>query len=354
MNDAPPSPTSLLRLDGVDIALNGRSIVNNISFRVRSGQIACLLGPSGCGKTTVLRAIAGFQAIAAGRIQLDGDCVNDQRRTLPPEARRIGMVFQDFALFPHLNLADNIGFGIRGMPRRERRERVARLLELVDLRGYERRYPHEISGGQQQRIALARALAPRPRLLLMDEPFSGMDSDLRESLARDVRAILRREGVSAILVTHDQFEAFAMSDEIGVLRDGELVQWDTGYNLYHRPANRFVAGFIGQGVLLGGRIQGPGEIDTPLGVIKGHLPDDCHADCPVEVLIRPDDIQHDDHSPMTAKVLERAFRGAEFLYTLELADGSRVLSLVPSHHDHRIGERIGIALEVDHLVAFRK
>lgn len=352
MNDAPPSAIPLLHLKDVTIAIDGHPIVKNIGFQVRSGRIACLLGPSGCGKTTILRAIAGFQAIQAGRIQLGDDLINDKHRTIAPERRRIGMVFQDFALFPHLSLADNIGFGIRRLARPQRRERIAQLLELVDLQGYEGRYPHEISGGQQQRIALARALAPRPRLLLMDEPFSSMDSDLRESLARDVREILHQEQVSAILVTHDQFEAFAMSDEIGLLRDGELVQWDSGYNLYHRPASRFVAGFIGQGVLLDARVHGPTEIDTPLGIIKGHIPEECRTGCPVKVLIRPDDIQHDDDSPMTATVLERAFRGAEFLYTLELADGSRVLSLVPSHHDHRIGERIGISLEVDHVVTF--
>jgi len=353
MNESPPSTTPLLRLDAVAIDLGGRPIVKDLSFTLDSGRIACLLGPSGCGKTTILRAIAGFQAIADGQILLDGDRVNDRRRTLAPERRRIGMVFQDFALFPHLSLADNIGFGIRHLTRAQRRDRVAQLLELVDLSGYQQRYPHQLSGGQQQRIALARALAPRPRLLLMDEPFSSMDSDLRESLARDVRDILHQEQVSAILVTHDQFEAFAMSDEIGLLRDGELEQWDTGYKLYHQPANRFVAGFIGQGVLLDATVHGPEELDTPLGVIKGQVPEDCQAGCPVKVLIRPDDIQHDDSSPMTATVLERAFRGAEFLYTLELGDGSRVLSLVPSHHDHQIGERIGIVLEVEHLVTFK-
>ena len=354
MNESPPSSPPLLRLDTVSINLGGRPIVKDLSFALHSGRIACLLGPSGCGKTTILRAIAGFQAIHDGQILLDGDRVNDRRRTLAPERRRIGMVFQDFALFPHLSLADNIGFGIRHLSRAQRRDRVAQLLELVDLSGYQQRYPHQLSGGQQQRIALVRALAPRPRLLLMDEPFSSMDSDLRESLARDVRDILHQEQVSAILVTHDQLEAFAMSDEIGLLRDGELVQWDTGYNLYHHPTNRFVAGFIGQGVLLDAKVHSPKELDTPLGVIKGRVPEDCRAGCPVKVLIRPDDIQHDDASPMTATVRERAFRGAEFLYTLELADGSRVLSLVPSHHDHRIGERIGIVLEVDHLVTFKR
>jgi iron(III) transport system ATP-binding protein len=255
-----------------------------------------------------------------------------------------------------MTVAENIAFGMemRKTPKDEIKRRVTEVLDMVRLGQMANRKPKQLSGGQQQRIALARALAPRPRLLLMDEPFSSMDSDLRESLARDVRDILHQEQVSAILVTHDQFEAFAMSDEIGLLRDGELVQWDTGYNLYHRPTNRFVAGFIGQGVLLDAKVHSPKELDTPLGVIKGRVPEDCRAGCPVKVLIRPDDIQHDDASPMTATVRERAFRGAEFLYTLELADGSRVLSLVPSHHDHRIGERIGIVLEVDHLVTFKR
>ena len=195
-------------------------------------------------------------------------------------------------------------------------------------------------------------MAPRPELLLLDEPFSSMDAELREQLAREVRDILRNEEITAILVTHDQHEAFAMADEIGVMSAGRLMQWDSGYNLYHRPVNRFVAGFIGQGEILAGEVLNEAKVASELGVISGNIPAGCRPGCKVELLVRPDDIQHDDQSSLRAKVVAKAFRGAEFLYTLELASGTRVLCLAPSHHDHPLGEALGIRLEIDHLVMF--
>ena len=281
-----------------------------------------------------------------------GQVVSHAGWSLPPEKRRVGMVFQDFALFPHLKVGDNIGFGLRHLSERERRARVQTLLKLVGLPEYEGAYPHQLSGGQQQRVALARAMAPRPELLLLDEPFSSMDAEMREQLAREVRAIIKEEEITALLVTHDQYEAFAMADEIGVLNAGQLMQWDSGYNLYHRPGNRFVADFIGQGVILPGEVLGEGQVQTELGAIRGQLPQGCTAGCKLEILLRPDDIQHDDQSALQAKVVAKAFRGAEFLYTLELASGTRVLCLAPSHHDHALGEQLGIRVEVDHLVMF--
>ena len=331
-----------------------QTTVQDVSCRVESGQIACLLGPSGCGKTTLLRCIAGFEAVAGGEIRLDGHCVSRPGYSLVPEQRRIGMVFQDYALFPHLTVEQNVAFGLRQASAAERAQRVAHLLDLVGLDSQRGKHPHELSGGQQQRVALARALAPRPQLVLLDEPFSNLDVDLRERLSLEVREILKREGATAVLVTHDQHEAFAMADVIGVVADGRLQQWDSAYNLYHRPANRFVAGFIGQGVLLPGRVVAGRGIEIALGLLPSVTPlDGGNTDGgAVEVLLRPDDVVHDDASPVKARVLHKAFRGAEFLYTLELASGERVLSLVPSHHDHALGEPIGIRLDVDHVVAF--
>jgi iron(III) transport system ATP-binding protein len=273
------------------------------------------------------------------------------------------MVFQDYALFPHLTIARNIAFGLDHLDKSERATRVAAMLETVGLAGRAHAYPHELSGGQQQRVALARALAPGPRLLLLDEPFSNLDVELREKLALEVRDILKQEGITALLVTHDQHEAFAMADVIGVMNQGVIQQWDTAYNLYHRPANRFVADFVGQGVLLPGEVLNNRQVAIELGVLDGCLPDgrDEADGCAlygqgsqVEVLVRPDDIIHDDASPLLAEVERKAFRGADFLYTLRLPGGSRVLAQVDSHHNHAIGEKIGIRLGIDHVVAFRK
>ncbi|MCE3262926.1 MAG: putative Fe(3+)-transporting ATPase [Pseudoduganella sp.] len=338
----------ILDLQQISYAFGSNTVVDRLSLQLAAGSIACLLGPSGCGKTTVLRCIAGFEATAAGSIAIEGDIVARPGLHVPAEKRRVGMVFQDYALFPHLTVAGNIGFGLAP---RERQERVAALLQTVGLAGQGERYPHELSGGQQQRVALARALAPRPRLLLLDEPFSNLDIDLRERLAQEVRQILRAEGVSAILVTHDQYEAFAFADMVGVMHEGRIQQWDTPYNLYHRPANRFVADFVGQGVFLPGEVQADGRIRFELGSLDTQGAQGA-AGRKVDVLLRPDDVLHDDASALTAEVVAKAFRGAEFLYTLRLASGAHVLSLVPSHHNHALGERIGITLGADHVVSF--
>lgn len=342
-----------LELTGIDIAYPPRRVIQNLSLRMDDASIGCLLGPSGCGKTTLLRAIAGFEPVQCGSIRLEGVELSRPGWSLPPERRRIGMMFQDLALFPHLTLADNVAFGLRDWKSAERRARVNDLLRLVGLDKCAKRYPHQISGGQQQRVALARALAPRPRLLLLDEPFSSLDVTLREGLAREVRAILLHEGAGGLLVSHNQFEAFAFADEIGVLREGRLLQWDSAYNLYHRPADRFVADFIGQGVLLAGQIAEGGHVATELGDMAGEPPAGCAPGDAVEVLVRPDDVIHDDASPLNAEVVERAFRGAEFLYTLRLPSGARLLCLAPSHHNHALGQRIGIRLDIDHRVMFR-
>jgi iron(III) transport system ATP-binding protein len=273
-------------------------------------------------------------------------------RTVPAERRRIGMVFQDYALFPHLTVKRNIAFGLRSASDAERSARVAELLDIVGLRAVATRYPHELSGGQQQRVALARALAPRPELMLLDEPFSNLDVEMRERLSVEVRDILKREKATAILVTHDQNEAFNIADEIGIMAHGRIEQWDTPYRLYHEPSTRFVADFIGQGVFLPGTVLDDQTIKVELGVLRVRVPRDVPYGTPVDVLLRPDDILHDDSSPLQARVLHKAFRGAEFLYTLQLPGGGRVLSLVPSHHNHAVGEAIGIRLEIDHVVAF--
>ena len=333
-------------------AYGSNRVVRSLSFTLPAGAIGCLLGPSGCGKTTVLRCLAGFEDIAGGSITLSGHVVSKPGRATPPEERRIGMVFQDYALFPHLDVAANVGFAFGRRPAPAQVRRVDEMLALIGLRESRHAFPHELSGGQQQRVALARALAPEPALLLLDEPFSNLDVDLRERLSLEVREIIKATGTTAILVTHDQHEAFALADEIGIMRAGRIEQWDSAYDLYHLPTSRFVADFVGQGVFLRGVVTGPARVATELGDLDARVPLLADDGLAVDVLVRPDDIVHDDEAPWRAEIAAKAFRGADFLYTLTLPSGSRLLSLVPSHHNHAIGERIGIRLAIDHVVAF--
>jgi iron(III) transport system ATP-binding protein len=346
--------TAQLDVENLDAGYDDLRVLNQVSFSLQPGQIGCMLGPSGCGKTTVLRAIAGFEPAWNGRILINNVEVSSRKFNLPPEQRNIGMVFQDFALFPHLKVEDNIRFGLKGWNKRDQQSRFQEMLAIVGMPAYARAYPHQLSGGQQQRIALARALAPGPGILLLDEPFSNMDVELREQLAREVRNILKQENNTAILVTHDQHEAFAMADQICVMNEGSIQQQDSGYNLYHRPANRFVADFIGQGVIIPARVESSTSVKTDLGLIRGKNKIDAETGAIVDVLIRPDDVIHDDESTDFAIVIEKAFRGAEFLYYLRLDSGIEVMCLAPSHHNHKINERIGIRLNVDHLVTFSR
>ena len=336
------------------------SAVDGVTFGLRTGDIGVLIGPSGCGKTTLLRAVAGLEPVSAGAIKLSGSVVSSANVNVAPEKRRIGMVFQDYALFPHLDVRHNVGFGIHDWPKLERRARIAEVLELVGLSGSETRYPHELSGGQQQRVALARAMAPKPQLLLLDEPFSNLDVDLRERLAHEVRTILKAAGATALFVTHDQLEAFAIGDTIGVMHEGKLHQWADAYSLYHRPATRFVADFIGHGVFAPSSITQNGNqvtVQTPLGPLSETTEStwpQIFANGQCDVLLRADDIVHDDNAPVKAEIIRKAFRGSEFLYTLRLKDGQLLMAHVPSHHDHKLGEWIGIKAEVDHVVTFAR
>ena len=363
---SPPDSGSALSVEGLSVSF-GRGAqrvdaLDGLSFRLRNGEIGCLLGSSGCGKTTALRAIAGFVHPRRGCVSVADRQVASDSVRVAPERRGVGVVFQDYALFPHLDVAANIAFGLRGLSAAERAQRVARMLELVGLPSIGSRFPHELSGGQQQRVALARALAPSPSVLLLDEPFSNLDPDLRERLALDLRDILKRHGTTALLVTHDQYEAFALADSIGVMDAGRIAQWDTPYRLYHQPATRLVADFVGLGAFLPGRLEhrdGRSFVQIELGTLPILTRDDramagatANARGEVTVLLRPDDVIHDDASPLRAEVVRKAFRGAAFLYSLRLASGAMLLALVPSHHNHALGERIGIRFGADHVVTF--
>ena len=342
----------LLKVEQISAGYGSEIVIESLSFRVNRGEIVSLLGPSGCGKTTALRAIAGFEPVIAGEILIEQRKVSAPGMTVPPEQRSIGMVFQDYALFPHLTVSDNIAFGLRKKAAVDRRVQVEHLLDATGLNGMGDRYPHELSGGQQQRVALARALAPRPTLLLMDEPFSNLDVELRERLSVDVRDLLKSEGISGVLVTHDQHEAFAVSDKVGVMRDGGLLQWDTPYNLYHEPSDRFVADFIGQGRFIAGIVRSPEAFDTEVGILRANRPCTQTVGARMEILIRPDDIVPDEQGEIRAVIKDKAFKGAEILYTLELPTGTRLLSLFPSHYDHHLGDTVRVRMDAEHLICF--
>jgi len=337
-----------------------RAAVDRVSLGLEKGQMGVLIGPSVCGKTTLLRAVAGLEPLSGGVIRMNDQVISGAGVHLAAESRRIGMVFQDYALFPHLSVGKNIGFGVAHWPSAKRHARVRDMLSLVGLTPSAQRYPHELSGGQQQRVALARALAPEPLLLLLDEPFSNLDVDLRERLAQELREILQLAQITALFVTHDQMEAFALGDVIGVMHHGQLQQWDDAYHLYHQPANRFVAEFIGHGVFVPAAIAREDQtlvLQTPLGQLRkpadGPLEwETWQTDSTCDVLLRADDIVHDDEAPVKAEILRKAFRGSEFLYTLRLDSGQTVMAHVPSHHDHHVGEWIGIKMQADHVVLF--
>jgi iron(III) transport system ATP-binding protein len=327
-------------------------VVDGLSFGVAEGGLACLLGPSGCGKTTVLRAIAGFHPIERGEIRIAGRTVSRPGFVLAPERRRVGMVFQDHALFPHMTVRQNVAAGLRHLDRRRGREVADALLARVGLADLAGRYPHELSGGQQQRVALARALAPHPHLLLMDEPFSNLDVELRERLGHEIQDLLRENGITCVIVTHDQHDAFALAEHVGVMSEGRILQWDTPYNLYHEPNSRFIANFVGEGVFLPGTMLTPSTVRTELGVVAGNRAYPWPSGSDIDVLVRPDDIVPADNDRYRAEVMRKAFKGAETMYTLRLESGRRVLSLFPSHRDYEPGELVSVELRLDHLVAF--
>ena len=341
---------SLLELDSIECRFGKRTIIRDLSLRVRRGSLVCLLGPSGCGKTTVLRAIAGFHPLSAGQIKLRQQVVSSPTVMQAPEQRGVGMVFQDYALFPHLSILDNVMFGLRSG--QNRRQRALHMLEMVGLSDVAARYPHQLSGGQQQRVALARMLAPAPDLVLLDEPFSSLDVELRQRLSFEVHDILKAQGVTGIMVTHDQQEAFAMGETIGVLREGRLLQWDTPYTLYHEPADRFVADFIGQGRFISATLLTPDTIETGVGIIRGNRAFLWPPGTQLDVLLRPDDVVPDPQGPLQGQVVKKAFKGAQTLYTLLFNNGIELLSLFPSHLDHPLGVPVRVRINAEHLVAF--
>jgi iron(III) transport system ATP-binding protein len=344
---------ALLTLSHVSKRFGGdrHPAVDGLTLGVERGQILALLGPSGCGKTTTLRLIAGFEAPDTGQVLIGGRTMADAARGLavPPEERGVGVVFQDYALFPHLTVEDNVGFGLHALSREQRRQRVGSILELVGLLEFATRYPHELSGGQQQRVAVARALAPAPALILLDEPFSNLDADLRAQMRDEVEKVLRGTGTTAVFVTHDQEEAFTIADVVGVLDRGRLEQLASPETIYHHPATPFVAEFVGAADFLPGIVTSEGIV-TEIGVfgnVEGREPGE-----KVRVMIRPDDITFVPAEDGEAVIIRRSFRGSENLYCLGLPSGHRVHSSQPSAAAFATGLRVRPEAHVLHVVTF--
>ncbi len=342
---------SILELHSISCAYDSsRPAVRDMSFSVREGEILCLLGPSGCGKTTVLRANAGFEPVQSGEILLSGRVVSSLSETVPTEHRRIGMVFQEYAPFPPLGVADNMAFGLNHLPRAERKRLVDEMLCLTGLEGFERRYPHELSGGQQQRVALSRALVQNPVLLLLDEPFSNLDPDMASRMRQEAHALLRRMNITSIMVTHDHDEAFAMADRIAVLNQGVLEQIDSPELIYHLPATRFVADFVGQADFIAGRLH-QGLVHTELGTFPNTL-NGSEGDH-VAVMIRPDDVHLVPNKSAEPRIVARQFRGSENLYTVQLPSGQIVHSSESSTSVYQDGTSVDLHVSATHTVLFQ-
>jgi len=331
-----------------DYAVGTTPAVSRLSFAMHESEIIALLGPSGSGKTTTLRLLAGFEKPDDGRILLGGHVVSGDGLWVTPENRHIGMVFQDYALFPHMTLAENVVFGLKTASRRERAARAEMMLSVVGMRGMEKRYPHELSGGQQQRVAIARALAPNPIVLLMDEPFSNLDTDMRAEMREEVVKILRSSGTSAIVVTHDQEEAFVLADRVGVINEGRLEQLSRPEELYRRPRTRFVARFVGQADFIPGEVrQG---IRTEVGCFRksSELPEGTK----VEMMVRPDEVDLNPAEDGEALITQRRFRGVENLYRLTLRSGTLLHSSQPSTRTFETGSRVKLDIKVANVVVF--
>ena len=340
-----------LNLQSVKIALDSKVILDDVNLKIDTGEIVSLMGSSASGKTSLIRSIAGFHNISSGVIQIDGQIVDDSIRRSDVAMRNVGVIFQDLALFPHLTVRENICFGLNNIDSTQQQNRAKKLEDLLSIENITNRYPNQISGGQQQRVAIARAIAPKPNLLLLDEPFSALDYELKDNLMNDIMKLIKSENITAILITHSAEEAFKMSDKIAFISNNTITQFANPYDIYHRPASKEIANFFGISSYIKAKITDSSHIKCILGDFVGMV-DQYNKDAKVDLLIRPDDIIHDDDSLFSAKVTEKTFRGSDFLYELELKDGQKIFCYAPSHHNHQVNEVIGIKLDLDHLVIF--
>jgi len=332
-------PPAAVECVGVSKSFGAVQALQATDLVLATGTVTAVLGPSGCGKTTLLRAIAGFERIDAGTIRVSGQAVAGPGLHLPPERRRVTIVPQEQALFPHLTVAGNVGYGVRRGPQRD--QAVAAMLDLAGLGGLGDRMPHELSGGQQQRVALARALAPQPSVVLLDEPFGSLDAALRDEIRSEVAGLLRASGATSLLVTHDQEEALSMAETVAVMRRGAIVQHGPPQDVYRRPADLWVANFVGRANILAGRADGDGKVESALGVLPLV---DATAAGPVDVVIRPEQLQLrvETASPGGATVEDRQYFGHDVVVTVHLPDGERLLVRLPSADPLPVGSTVTV------------
>jgi len=350
-----PTATTVLELDSIEKAYDGTTVIGDLSLTIREGELLTLLGPSGCGKTTTLRLIAGLERPDGGAIHLDDEPVTGEG-FVPPEQRDVGVVFQEFALFPHMTARENIAFGIDSWPEGKRKERVEELLELVGLLDHGDKSPDELSGGQQQRVALARSLAPEPRLLLLDEPFSNLDVDLRVEMREEVREILKEAGVTAVSVTHDQEEAMSISDRVAVMSEGNIEQIGTPEEVFQQPESRFVAGFLGHASFVAGHVRDD-CVDTGVGCVpldRVHGLTDAYHGSEIDLMVRPDDVRARRVEPEEAngEVVHRRYLGPTVLYRVEIDSGD-VVGCMHNHADRiSLDDPVFVSLDAEHELAW--
>ncbi len=337
-----------LSLEDVRIVLDSKVILDNVNLAVNDGDIVSLMGASASGKTTLIRSIAGFNNISSGRIKIDGQIIDDSYKKIGVSKRNVGFIFQDLALFPHLTVRENICFGLRSINKTEILKRTEKLELLLNIKDIKDRYPNQISGGQQQRVAIARAIAPQPKLLLLDEPFSALDHDLKINLMEDIMKLIKSEGITAILITHNAQEAFKMSDKIAFISNKTITQYTSPYNIYHRPLSKEISNFFGISSYIKAEVLDSDRIRTILGDFDGNF-EKYKKGNQVDLLIRPDNITYDDKSEFSAKVIKQTFIGSDFLYELELEDSQKIFCYEPAQHNHEINQIIKIKLNLAHL-----
>jgi len=350
--------SNFLEIENATFVASKKNKVNNVSLTIKKeGEILCLLGPSGIGKTTMLRTIAGLQNLQSGKIKLKGRVISSEDYNLEPEKRNIALCFQDNSLFPHYNVLDNINIGAKRNKNSKFSYSDNDLINILHLEGVKKKYPHEISAGEAQRVSLARSLMSKPDLLLLDEPFSNIDQSLKDELQKRIKDLLKELNITTIAVTHDSYEAFYLADKCGIILKESLKQFDVPYNIYHYPNSIDVVKFLNRGILIDAEVTGSDTLkNSELGTIKGKFVKKQSVGSSVKLLIQPEDLEHDDRSKLILEVVDRKFRGTNFIYTLKTKKNQLIPVFVHSHHEHqhKVKDKFGIKtpIYVDHLVCF--